>query len=531
MRIRRYRNGALNPAKTATCVANDESKFVFRALLPHPEFPTRGLRCDLGRPGCRRNPSTVKKRKKRTASKEDGQNGTQSTSPSSITSGTLTPVDRNGGATFVLDSRTGLLPFPGENTTPTALATISRPLQEHWTNNSVPIMLNVYSTLDFLHNAYRINSRDGPLIWAAHLFTRTYVTNIRYPITVHRGSERESQREIGTYLGKTLSAVNAALKEPDGVFRDDVLATVWILSNYELLVGSLGRMEQLSPWHLHTKGLYSILKARGTGYLLTLEGRMAFWPCFNMMQIGALINSTECPPESDEWLDLIRKNPFDREEFLVHVAEYITKCVRVQATILTLLHGRDFAAAEEHYWGLTEQLATAEAKVNEYIMSTDCTHEMDIYMRNIYYSAIIKGYHHLLLLANFLTHYVSCSITLPQLRAQRTYCLQMVRAAGKSIIDSVPTVLGPLATSKDKPPRLLFDALKMVWPLSAVSFFGFTTPEQKREAEAALIFIGKEAGVREALNTYSKIAPLPLESYQPFELSPEDDTPPSCTDR
>lgn len=35
-------------------------------------------------------------------------------------------------------------------------------------------------------------------------------------------------------MGKTLSAVNAALNDPAGAFRDDVLATVWILANYEV---------------------------------------------------------------------------------------------------------------------------------------------------------------------------------------------------------------------------------------------------------------------------------------------------------
>lgn len=31
-----------------------------------------------------------------------------------------------------------------------------------------------------------------------------------------------------------MSSVAAALKDPKGAFRDDVLATVWILSNYEV---------------------------------------------------------------------------------------------------------------------------------------------------------------------------------------------------------------------------------------------------------------------------------------------------------
>lgn len=107
-------------------------------------------------------------------------------------------------------------------------------LSEHWTTHSVPILLNVYSTLDFLNNTYRTNPRDGPLVWAAHLFSRTYVTNIRYPTSIHKDSEAETQRELGTYLGRTLSSVGAALKSSQGAFRDDVLATVWILSNYEV---------------------------------------------------------------------------------------------------------------------------------------------------------------------------------------------------------------------------------------------------------------------------------------------------------
>ena len=109
-------------------------------------------------------------------------------------------------------------------------------MTEHWTTHSVPILLNIYSTLEFLSNLYSIAPTSGPLIWAAHLFTRTYVSNIRYPTSIYRESERENARELATYLGKTLKAVNVALREPDGALRDDVLATVWILANYEVCV-------------------------------------------------------------------------------------------------------------------------------------------------------------------------------------------------------------------------------------------------------------------------------------------------------
>lgn len=36
-------------------------------------------------------------------------------------------------------------------------------------------------------------------------------------------------------MGKALRSVHGALQAPDGALRDDVLATVWILANYEVL--------------------------------------------------------------------------------------------------------------------------------------------------------------------------------------------------------------------------------------------------------------------------------------------------------
>lgn len=108
------------------------------------------------------------------------------------------------------------------------------PITEHWTSQSVPIMLNVYAPIEFLTKMYSNSMPDGPLVWAAHLFSRTYVTNLRYPTAMCRESYEETQRELGMYLGKTLGAVGEALKKPSGATRDDILATVWTLANYEV---------------------------------------------------------------------------------------------------------------------------------------------------------------------------------------------------------------------------------------------------------------------------------------------------------
>lgn len=267
--------------------------------------------CDLARPSCQRcikygvecpgyrdqqdlifrnaNPTTVNKRKKRA---DQAKLGASPESSDVSVSRSTTPASRQSTPSLLLDDNGYTAVLTPDSMDPTPLNAsavageaqlhlpLTQPLTEHWTAHSVPIVLNVYSTLQFLNGMYSSCPPDGPLVWAAHLFARAYVTNLRYPTAIHSESVRESQRELGAYMGKTLSAVSDALQTPDGAFRDDILATVWVLSNYELLVGSIGQMQFPSPWHLHTRGLYSILKTRGIRSLRSEVGRAAFWSSF-----------------------------------------------------------------------------------------------------------------------------------------------------------------------------------------------------------------------------------------------------------
>ena len=229
------------------------------------------------------NPSTdqkrtIKKAKKRAEQTDEAESPGSSTSASrrSTPSSFIDFCDNHPDVVTLLPESMELVPSTTSASAQQHLP-LTKPLNEHWTAHSIPIILNVYSTLDFLSGMYGSCPSDGPLVWAAHLFTRTYVINLRYPTAIHNESVAESHRELGGYMGKTLSAVSAALQTPQGASRDDILATVWILSNYELLVGSIGQTKIPSAWHLHTRGLYSILKTRGIRSLRSEVGRTAFW--------------------------------------------------------------------------------------------------------------------------------------------------------------------------------------------------------------------------------------------------------------
>lgn len=108
------------------------------------------------------------------------------------------------------------------------------PLQEHWSSQSIPILLNVYEAIDFVHNTYRNAEPDGALACAAHLFSRAYVTNLRYSSSVDDGVYDEINKELRMYMGRALRLISEALSKPGGAMRDDILATVWILANYEV---------------------------------------------------------------------------------------------------------------------------------------------------------------------------------------------------------------------------------------------------------------------------------------------------------
>ncbi|KAJ3530021.1 hypothetical protein NM208_g9507 [Fusarium decemcellulare] len=501
---------------------------------------SRRVKCDLGRPSCQRcikygaecpgyrdehelvfrnaNPTTIKKRKKKAqqSTREESVVSFSGSSSSSSSSGdAATPTTVIYESSPIPSSSTDLVRIANTETT----LVLPQSLNEHWTSHSVPILLNVYSTLEFLHDTYKKNEPNGPLLWAAHLFSRTYVTNLRYPTAIDNGSVAETERELGTYLGKTLSSVGEALKSPNGALRDDVLATVWILANYELLMGSINRIEPMSPWHLHTRGLYSILKARGTAHLRGQGHRAGFWPAYNMVQVQCLLTSIECPPESEEWFSVIQETLHPQEGLALEVSRYIIKIAHVQSRILKILRARDFDAASAEYYDLVGITYEAEDSLHAFEASnTHVADHFDPYMRNMLNSARVKGYHVVLAFANFLTHHITSPIPLHVLKALRARCIQLVRGSAQEIMDAVAEHLDPAAFKHNPSPKTLFDALKLIWPLTAVYLVSSTLPEQRNVAEVALRFIGRELGVRQALKVNRGGSVLPAEAEAPLEL-------------
>lgn len=248
------------------------------------------------------------------------------------------------------------------------------------------------------------------------------------------------------------------------------------------------------------------------------NGCASFADLVCVQQIQSLINNTECPPESREWFDVIAQSLFPGEAFGLHVSLFMTKVCSVQARVFSFFRRRDFSGASREYSDLFAQIKAATHEVEDWMESNAMdNHMLEIYVISLYQSAIVKGYNAVKLLINFLTHYPPCSIPLQQLMADREYCVEIAQISAQGIIESVPRILGPLAAKgKDRSPKTVFDAIRIIWPLICVYVIDVCRSEQRLAAKEYLFYIGRELGIRQGLNTYSGKLTLPQEARVPF---------------
>lgn len=191
------------------------------------------------------------------------------------------------------------------------------------------------------------------------------------------------------------------------------------------------------------------------------------------------------------------------EQLLIIVSDFIRKAASIQFAMLAILRRNDYVAASREYHDLVDGIVKAENEADvQFTRMTDVDNTANSACRQVYRSALVKCYHIAQLYVNFLSHYRACSITPTELEHRRDHCIQKVRSAAQEILDFVPGTLEPLSANHDKSPKVLFGAMMVIWPLCAVYITPSTLPEQIGAAEDALLFIGKELGIKQALSAY-----------------------------
>ncbi|GKT48145.1 beauvericin cluster-specific repressor BEA4 [Colletotrichum spaethianum] len=114
---------------------------------------------------------------------------------------------------------------PGYQSAGTPPLPVPRSVRQHWTAESIPLVIGLYSSLDFLPKLFKDVRQDHCLVLASHVFTRAYVIN--------RFRPRMDQRELSVCLGNALASVQEAVKSPKVYAADSTIVAVWLLGNYE----------------------------------------------------------------------------------------------------------------------------------------------------------------------------------------------------------------------------------------------------------------------------------------------------------
>lgn len=207
------------------------------------------------------------------------------------------------------------------------------------------------------------------------------------------------------------------------------------------------------------------------------------------------------------------------EGLALHIARFIAKVCTFQSRAMPLVRNKEFEGVAEYYQEAWTLMTAAENELDAWTDHQPAfSHELDPYMRNMQYSATIKGFNVLQMMGNMLTHYPQSPVPLQDVVAHRKYCLQSIRVSAQSIISNIPYAIGPMAKGRDKSPRVLFDALKLVWPLTSIYITKTTLPEQQRAAGMTLQFMSRELGVRQASRSHSNMTALAPEAEAPLEV-------------
>ncbi|ROT41319.1 hypothetical protein SODALDRAFT_338703 [Sodiomyces alkalinus F11] len=440
----------------------------------------------------RRSPTSVLSSSHPVGFPSDDVSSTSGTSSSF--SGTRHPMAR---------CRSFLPPYAASNASP--IVTLPHELKEPWTTHSIPLLMSCYSSMTFLAKLYSsVTTSEDPFVLSTHLWAKAYL--------ISRFNAPHDRRETAEYLGRTLRSLSLALQDRRKKASDTTVMAVWMLSIYEVQIGGLtNRSDSPSPWDVHSQGLMSLLRARGSTRFLTEIGCAVFWCAYNIIQIHCLMTNTECPPESWDWIrNLSAKGVDEEESFLLGILRYLNHTCSIVSIVMPLVQHGLFLDACTNYDELVRQADAAERSIVPWMGffratagGADATTR---YFLNVWWSARIKLHHMLVLLTNLVADAPvrTPSLHSADLQSRRASYLAIVAEAARDIIDDMPVSLGGLSGESETTGTHAadwYEGVRLVWPLTVVYTVRTVPKDLRLAARTALFFIGKHRGIIQALKS------------------------------
>ncbi|SLM37693.1 Zn(2)-C6 fungal-type DNA-binding domain [Lasallia pustulata] len=468
---------------------------------------TRRVKCDLTRPSCLRcakyetpcpgyrqeldlrfqneNMASIRQRKQKTWPKTPD-------SSHSIPPSTDSPP---GPSSWTPYSPKSQVPFP-----------LLKAIPDSQHVHSIPLLLDYFSATavdgtrffgyhDFLPSLFTEAPESPCLALSTNMFARAHFFN--------QSKNTINYKESARLYGDTLKSIREALCSSSERQHDASITAVWILGNYEILVGSPEKHHIPAPdaWHTHSQGLVSLLRLRGSGQFSTRRGRNIFWITHGYVLKGCLVANVEGPPESHSWLDTLSS---DLQE----------------ADMLPFLVGSSVENACVAAHSLLEEANAFENIIqgHPYTFPARRSDPSSQHLWNVYRSARAKLHHYVLLLLNFVETCPHQDHKPPLILQQRQTSVAIVRAMVQEILDNVPYTLRQalvttsMASTQSSQNLCWAHALQLVLPLTFASLLATAFPRQRHAAKGELECLGRPFNAHHALKGYLRPVKLPAEA-------------------
>jgi len=224
-----------------------------------------------------------------------------------------------------------------------------------------------------------------------------------------------------------------------------------------------------------------------------------------------LVANTECPEDFIAWLDVLQPKKLDgSNDFFVEVAVYLHKvstvCTRIRHVMYNEIPELSVSAAldllaEAGAVDASCQISSNLCDGNETTKPEDGVFST-LYIQNIYRTARCKMYHFMTLLLNQVLPFAYPLDNQLLIQQWNLDCQLIVRDMINDILEVAPfgkdQLVDELPGLSGQKIQCWADALRLVWPLTVVTWLAEALPEQRDLAHESLRQIGKKLGIKQA---------------------------------
>ncbi|KAI0414476.1 hypothetical protein F5X98DRAFT_377660 [Xylaria grammica] len=372
---------------------------------------------------------------------------------------------------------------------------------------------------DFLPDLYREERNNSCLTICSDAFRETCLAN-------EQG--RLNDRETLVRSARLLAAATSATRHSESVGSNATVLSIFLLAIHELLLGTPEKDSVPAPdaWHTHVKGLSSIIKLRGPRQFNEKHGRDLFFMAFSTIQTRSLILNIECPPESSQWLQLLKFHSGDNSvlqstcivfSYVCDVCSLLKRIVALSAmdNFTPDIHGVELLSL----WKKAEEIEQPVlAQVSQQSPSPCSCPNAQLHLWNLFRASRCKLHCWLIRAYNSVVSEIAYPAVSVALHDHSQHSHSIISAMAEGIVKDAVGILG-----EEKPVHLhiqteadlrsheisstacWMDALRLLWPLTLVSRTSIVSPDQRMRARKLLAVIGGNLGIFEA-RKYSGMA-------------------------